>query len=446
MNESITNNVLRDAFCKFFAIDSSEIQGISRLSQREQNTFYQWNKINLCFKTIPKNTYDYIIRIRPDISLQISPVEFVKILASLQPSKLYIPNGNDLFTAKLRLESLSINDQIAIGDYETMRIYSEFYGYLLDSLEDNKPIVSEALLYKYLYLKEVDIQRFSLPYNLYLSDCSIIGICGNSGSGKSTVLESLKKVFPFDSNLQLETDRYHKWERQSYEWKSYTHLNPHANNLEKLSDDTYLLKMGESVEMIDYDHTTGKFTAPVKVESKNFIFLCGLHTLYKDSLRSHLDFKLYIDTQEDLNNYWKVRRDREERGHAVDTILKKIEERKLDYEQYILPQRNHADCILNISYQHCLPSYDIELDTNFLTYTIEIKSTFLHILNKLLSHFATKQVINNYSVIYTLKVSITKESLLEYAKKESIFVEDSNNLDDGYLGVLQLVVLQVIFK
>jgi uridine kinase len=445
-NEFSADDILKDNLCKFFAIDSSEIQGVSMLTQREQNTFHQWNKIHLCFNAIPKNKYNYIVRIRPDISIQITPVDFVKILATLEPSKLYIPNGNDLFTSKLILESPSINDQIAIADYETMKIYSDFYIYLLRSLDDTEPIISEVLLSQYLNSKEVNIHRFNLPYSLYLSDCSIIAICGNSGAGKSTVLEALKKVFPFDSNLQIETDRYHKWERESCEWKSYTHLNPYANNLEKMSDDTYLLKMGETVEMIDYDHRTGKFTAPVKVESKNFIFLCGLHTLYKDSLRSHLDFKVYIDTQEELNTYWKIRRDKEKRGHSIEAILKKIEERKLDYEQYIKPQRNHADCILNICYNGSLPSHEMSLDPTLLSYSIEIKSCFLNVLNKLLSHFAIKQRIQTYSVIYVLKSYISREAILDYAKKESIFIEDTKNLEEGYLGVLQLVVLQVTFK
>lgn len=442
----LLNKIFTDKNCKFFAIDSSEIQGISMLSQREQNTFHQWNKINICFKTIPKNKYDYIIRIRPDVSIQITPVEFLKILTIVESSKLYIPEGNDLFTRKILIKDPSINDQVAIGDYETMKIYSEFYNYLESSLESKIPIVSEVLLYKYLHSKQVPIYRFKLPYSLYLSDCSIIAICGNSGAGKSTVLQSLKKVFPFDSNLEVETDRYHKWERQSGQWNTYTHLNPYANNLEKMADDTYELKMGETVEIIDYDHTTGKFTAPVKVESKNFIFLCGLHTLYKDSLRSHLDFKLYIDTQEELNNYWKIRRDREERGYSVETIQKKIEERKLDYEQYIKPQRNHADCVLSISYQGSVPSYDLELNPLLLSYIIEIKPTLLTVLNKLLSHFSIKQTINNHNITYTLKNSISKASIIEYLKKESIIVENESNLEGDYLGVLQLIVLQSIFK
>ncbi len=439
-------DVLNEKFCKLFAIDSSEIQGIAGLSQREKNTFYQWKKINLCFQAIPENQYDYIIRVRPDISIQITPFDFLKIISSLESSKLYIPNGNDLFTTKLITETPGLNDQFAIGDYSTMKVYCDFYSYLWTALEDNKAIVSEVLLYSYLQSKKIKVHRFNLNYSLYLSDCSIIAICGNSGAGKSTVLQSIQKVFPFDSNLQIETDRYHKWEREAGEWKSYTHLNPHANNLEKLSDDTYLLKMGEAVEMVDYDHTTGKFTAPVKVESKNFIFLCGLHTLYKDSLRDHLDFKLFIDTQEELNQYWKIRRDIAKRGHTVETILKNIEHRKLDYEQYIKPQKNHADCILHIHYKGQVPTHDKDLQIELVNYTIEIKSTFVNILNKVLSYFSTKQTIGSNTLLYTLQSTIPRETILEYAKKESIVLERPENLEGDYLGVLQLLVLQVLFK
>lgn len=439
-------DIINEKFCKLFAIDGNEDPSIVTLTQREKNIYYQWKKIFLCFQTIPVSDNSYIIRMRPDLSIQISPLEFLKLIHNLEPNMLYVPSGNDLFTSKLITESPCINDQVAIGTYGIMKKYSEFYNFLLNELPKKTPVISEALLYKFLTEHNINICRFDLPYRLYLSDCSILAICGNSGVGKSTVLESIQKVFPFDSKLQIETDRYHKWERNSREWKTHTHLNPNANNLEKLSDDTYLLKMGETVEMIDYDHASGKFTAPVKVESKNFIFLCGLHTLYKDSLRKHLDFKVFIHTEDKLNCYWKVRRDTTKRGHSIDTILKNIESRRLDYEQYIKPQKSYADCILHIRYKEEVPEFERELDPALLEYSIEIRTEFIQSLNKLLTLFSSSQSMNESTVRYTLYNKISRDTLVDFAKREGIFIEKTETIEENYLGVLQMIVLIVLFK
>jgi uridine kinase len=439
-------DIINEKFCKLFAIDGNEDPSITSLSQREKNVYYQWKKIFLCFQTIPKSENTYIIRMRPDLSIQITPLEFLKLIHNLEPNTLYIPSGNDLFTSKPITESPCINDQVAIGTYDIMKKYSEFYNCLVNELPSKIPILSEVLLYKFLEQNSISIRRFDLPYRLYLSDCSVVAICGNSGVGKSTVLESIQKVFPFDSKLQIETDRYHKWERNSREWKTHTHLNPNANNLEKLTDDTYLLKMGETVEMIDYDHASGKFTAPVKVESKNFIFLCGLHTFYKDSLRKQLDFKLFIDTEDKLNCYWKVRRDTTKRGHSIETILKNIEARRLDYEQYIKPQKSYADCILHIRYKEQVPDFEKELDSAVVEYSIEIKTEFIQSLNKLLTLFSSSQSMNETTVRYTLYNKISRESIVDFAKREAIFIENIETIEENYLGVLQIIVLLVLFK
>ncbi len=61
----------------------------------------------------------------------------------------------------------------------------------------------------------------------------IIGIAGDSATGKSTFANLLKEnIFKEDSSI-IEGDSYHKWERNDYHWKEYSHLNPDANFLDK---------------------------------------------------------------------------------------------------------------------------------------------------------------------------------------------------------------------
>jgi uridine kinase len=155
----------------------------------------------------------------------------------------------------------------------------------------------------------------------------------------------LQEILPFDNTLLFETDRYHKWERGSENYQVHTHLSPEANHLEKMADDAYKLSLGKTVVAVDYDHATGKFTVPESIESKPYMILCGLHTLYKENLRSIMDLKIYIDTDEDLKRFWKITRDVGSRDKTIEQVVTSMDARIPDYHAHILPQKAYADII-----------------------------------------------------------------------------------------------------
>ncbi len=57
--------------------------------------------------------------------------------------------------------------------------------------------------------------------------------------------------------------------------------------------------------------------------------------------------KIFIDTDSELKKKWKIQRDVVERGYSMDKVLKQIEGRRVDYEKYILPQKDLSDIIIN---------------------------------------------------------------------------------------------------
>jgi uridine kinase len=205
----------------------------------------------------------------------------------------------------------------------------------------------EIVLYKYFKENNIEYEEIDIKYKLILSRCNIIAIAGDSGSGKTTLLNEISELFDKDSFLKLETDRYHKWERGNENYLQYTHLNPKANNLEKMSKDVYNLKIGSEIYSIDYDHNTGKFTQEEKIESKNNVILCGLHTLYNKNVNEIIDLKIFMDTDRELIKKWKIKRDVEDRGYNIQKVLKQIEIREKDYEEYIKNQKDNADIIIN---------------------------------------------------------------------------------------------------
>lgn len=176
----------------------------------------------------------------------------------------------------------------------------------------------------------------------------IIGIGGDSGSGKNTLANLLRQVFGEQNTVCVEGDDAHRWERHDTNWKHYTHLNPKSNLLHRELHHTHVLKGGETVERTAYDHQTGKFTLPIHVEPRKTVLYVGLHPFYLSKMRSMFDIKIFLEPDEGLRRFWKIQRDHIERGHTIEEIEAQLKARKEDAEKYILPQKRFADVIFSL--------------------------------------------------------------------------------------------------
>lgn len=173
-----------------------------------------------------------------------------------------------------------------------------------------------------------------------------IGIAGDSGAGKSRLLEILEALLSKERMLSVEGDGDHKWERGDHNWEEMTHLNPQANYLYRQASDLQVLRGNNTVNRADYDHETGTFTKKRRLVPKPYVVLCGLHSLYLPQMRQVLDMKVYLDTDEALRCHWKLSRDQGDRGHERAAVLEQIRARKKDAEKYIRPQRQYADLVI----------------------------------------------------------------------------------------------------
>jgi hypothetical protein len=203
-------------------------------------------------------------------------------------------------------------------------------------------------------------------------------------------------------------------------------------------DDAYKLSLGQTVVAVDYDHNTGKFTAPESIEPKPYMVLCGLHTLYKENLRSIMDLKIYIDTDEGLKRFWKIKRDVEQRGKSLDQVLASIEARTPDYQTHILPQKAYADIIFR--YKPRIP----EIYTD-ITLEVSIQNTFVQeyeLTNKLMPFIQSISTVDTLTT-YEFRSNITSSSLTQafHSYGYNLAV-----LQDGYNGLIQLIILCIIWR
>lgn len=176
----------------------------------------------------------------------------------------------------------------------------------------------------------------------------LIGIAGDSGSGKDTLAKAITGVFGSHSITHISGDDYHLWDRHKPMWQVMTHLNPQANALAQFVHDVQALANGKSIAVRHYDHTSGRTSHPHQVQSNHFIIVSGLHTLHPLPLREMLGLKIYLDMDEQLRRYLKIQRDTQSRRHSLEEAETALEQREPDAEMFIRPQSQFADLIFSL--------------------------------------------------------------------------------------------------
>jgi phosphoribulokinase len=177
----------------------------------------------------------------------------------------------------------------------------------------------------------------------------IIGVSGDSGSGKTTFTNAIRQIFGPDLVATITLDDYHKYDREERKRLDITPLHPDANNLSQLEADVARLKEGYAITKPVYNHATGTFDPPVPFASKKIIILEGLHTLFTPRLRELIDFSVFVDPDPEVKYAWKQKRDTKNRGYSPADVTEEIARREKDYEEFIAPQRCLADAVIRIS-------------------------------------------------------------------------------------------------
>jgi uridine kinase len=177
----------------------------------------------------------------------------------------------------------------------------------------------------------------------------LFGIAGDSGSGKDSLALAIAGLFGEQAVASVSGDDYHNWDRGRPMWSVVTHLNPRANNLQRMADDVLMLASGLTMNARHYDHKTGRFTKPRRISFNDVIIVSGLHTLLVPSLRRNFDVSIFLGMDEELRRYFKIRRDIGDRGHSPAHVVAAIERRVADADLFISPQREYADVIFSLN-------------------------------------------------------------------------------------------------
>ncbi len=282
-----------------------------------------------------------------------------------------------------------------------------------------------------------------------------IGIAGDSGAGKDTLADAIENLIGAHSVVKLSGDDYHRWDRNKPMWQVMTHTNPMANDLQSFSNDFFKLISGKSISQRHYDHTTGKMTKPFVVKSNQFIVVSGLHTLYLPIIRNTCDLKFYLDIDEDLRHFFKIRRDVHDRGHSLDKVLKSLAERLPDSKKFIHPQSKHADVIMSLS---ALNKEMLKDTSNFSTPRLKLNVTIRNSYDELALyrvlvgfcglHVDLASDSSNSQIIFTIEGEATADDMAQAAillsPRTLEYLDEQPVWHSGILGIMQLIIFSQI--
>lgn len=282
-----------------------------------------------------------------------------------------------------------------------------------------------------------------------------IGISGDSGSGKDTLVDALEGLIGAHSVVKLSGDDYHRWDRLGPMWQAMTHMNPRANDLQAFTNDLFDLRNGKAIYQRHYDHTTGKMTKPVSVKSNQFILASGLHTFTLPLVREACDLKIFLDIDEDLRRFFKIRRDVHDRGYALEKVLDSLKVRESDSNRFIRPQANYAEILMSLEplNKDFLKDLTKKFDPK-LKLAVTIRNSYNEVsLHKFLVGVCglhVDLVSNNDGSETTLTIEgeAKAEDMAQVSKLLSPMVleylDEVPAWEDGMLGIMQIVIFSQI--
>jgi uridine kinase len=178
----------------------------------------------------------------------------------------------------------------------------------------------------------------------------VIGIAGGSGSGKTTVAQTiLQRVGP---------DRISFLQHDSY-YKDLSGLPPaqrvvvnfdHPNSLETdlLIKHVQQLKNGQAVDVPIYDFSTHSRTdRTFTVQPRGVILVEGILIFVEAPLREIFDVKIFVDTDSDLRFIRRLQRDITERGRTVESVIKQYQTTvRPMHMEFVETSKRYADVII----------------------------------------------------------------------------------------------------
>jgi len=180
----------------------------------------------------------------------------------------------------------------------------------------------------------------------------IIGICGGSASGKTTVARKIIEALDVPWVTLLSMDSFYKVlneeERRLAGQNEYNFDHPNAFDFDLLIETLQKLKEGKRVEVPIYNFVTHSREKETNTMYGANVIICeGILLFANKQVLDMLDMKIFIDTDSDIRLARRLKRDITERGRELVGVIKMYNKFvKSSFDYYIAPTVVHADLIV----------------------------------------------------------------------------------------------------
>lgn len=187
----------------------------------------------------------------------------------------------------------------------------------------------------------------------------LVGITGESASGKSTICKELKKIIEqLDMPVSvLSTDNYfNDISELIKKYGSFDNLRdngydvdaPTSFQLDILKEDLKCLSEGNDVKAPMYLPNGTGISVPhaQEVRSRKIVVVEGIATMY-EQVKDIFDVKIYVEADNTVRKDRFISRACQERNQSIENALKHWDYITQAGEKYVKPFRNEADLVLN---------------------------------------------------------------------------------------------------
>jgi uridine kinase len=178
----------------------------------------------------------------------------------------------------------------------------------------------------------------------------IIGICGGTGSGKTTVANRILESVSASQVVFIQQDSYYRNLKDlPLDYRQVANFDhPDALDNDLLVHHVRKLKAGEAIELPIYDFKTHRRLNETRLlQPKPIVIVEGILIFAEPRLLEQMDIKVFVDTPDDIRFIRRLRRDIAERGRTLESVIEQyIGTVRPMHMQFVEPSKRYADVII----------------------------------------------------------------------------------------------------
>ena len=179
----------------------------------------------------------------------------------------------------------------------------------------------------------------------------VIGVCGGSGSGKTTFVNKLREIYGPEDICYLSSDNYyHPKESQLVDSNGIRNFDlPEAIDVNRLTSDIESLISGKSITKTEYTFNNSKATArEIQLHPKKIFIIEGLFIYHYKALQKYFDLKLFVHASDVIKVLRRINRDKTERNYPLSDVTYRYQYHVLPaYDKFISLYKDEADLVIN---------------------------------------------------------------------------------------------------